>query len=264
MNTRARVGRPTYPPHSSQRRAQRRAFTCSQPATATAMLRTAHTLLRAPRPSPQVPFRLPPNAYSRLSFSPPLPARQYATPPTSSSSSTLLRRTRTAARYTFYLVGSTVVGVVILTGAVFLHDACTYTERVSISFAALRVRDTDPELFVILSQHVDRVPVAPRALSPERGGPKNLPVLSTLLSDWEDEESRELTEKPHLVIVGGGWGVRLSFCHTSSFSPIRQCAQAVGVLEKLSPGDYHVTIISPETYTTFTPLLPCTFSSPLR
>ncbi len=31
----------------------------------------------------------------------------------------------------------------------------------------------------------------------------------------------------------------------------------MGVLEKLSPGDYHVTIVSAETYTTFTPLLPC-------
>ena len=31
----------------------------------------------------------------------------------------------------------------------------------------------------------------------------------------------------------------------------------MGVIEKLKPGDYHVTIISAETYTTFTPLLPC-------
>ena len=53
-----------------------------------------------------------------------------------------------------------------------------------------------------------------QALQPERGGPKNLPVLSTLLSDWEDEENRGLAEKPHLVIVGGGWGVRPLFART--------------------------------------------------
>ncbi|KAI0707884.1 nucleotide-binding domain-containing protein [Earliella scabrosa] len=175
------------------------------------MFRTRPTLLRAFHPPP------PPTAYLRLSFSAlhgPLSARTYATSPNPSSLSTVWRRSKTAARYTFLLLGSTVVGCVVLTGAIFLHDAFTYTER-----------------------HVDRVPVAPRALNPERGGPKNLPVLSTLLSDWEDEENRGLAEKPHLVIVGGGWG-------------------AVGVLEKLTPGDYHVTIISPETYTTFTPLLP--------
>ena len=102
------------------------------------------------------------------------------------------------------------------------------------------------------------VPVAPRALNPERGGSKNLLVLSTLPSDWEDEKNWGLAEKPHLVIVGGGWDVRLPF---TSLSPMTAHATgtllAVGVLEKLTLRDYHVTIISPETYTTFTPLLPC-------
>ncbi|KAI0748361.1 nucleotide-binding domain-containing protein [Daedaleopsis nitida] len=185
------------------------------------MFRTAVTPTRALArafDSPQALTRLPPTAYSRLSFSPlrlPLTARTYASAtPNPSTSSTIIRRCKTVARYTFYLVGSTVVGCVILTGGIFLHDAFTYTER-----------------------HIDRVPVAPRALAPERGGPKNLPVVSTLLSDWEDEQNRGLADKPHLVIVGGGWG-------------------AVGVLQTLSPGDYHVTVVSPETYTTFTPLLP--------
>ncbi|KAJ8483076.1 hypothetical protein ONZ51_g4945 [Trametes cubensis] len=161
---------------------------------------------------------LPLPAHSRLSlpgrFRPTI-AKTYATSTSSSTTATKPGfRWRTFARYTIYLVGSSVVGLGLLTGAIFLHDACTYRER-----------------------HIEGVPVSPRALHPERGGPKNLPVLSRLLSDLEDDENRELVEKPHLVIVGGGWG-------------------AVGVIDKLSPGDYHVTIVSPETYTTFTPLLP--------
>lgn len=80
--------------------------------------------------------------------------------------------------------------------------------------------------------------MSPLALKPERGGPKNLPILQRYLGDFEDATNTQLVEKPHLVIVGGGWG-------------------AVGVLNSLRPGDYHVTVISPETYTTFTPLLPC-------
>ncbi|RDX46860.1 nucleotide-binding domain-containing protein [Lentinus brumalis] len=157
-------------------------------------------------------YRLAPTSYARLT-SPALLARTYATT-FESPSSKLIRRARTAAKYTFFVFGSTVVGCVVLTGAIFLHDAFTYHNR-----------------------NIEGVPVAPRALQPERGGPKNLPILSTLLSDWEDDENRGLAEKPHLVIVGGGWG-------------------AVGVLDKINPGDYHVTIVSPETYTTFTPLLP--------
>lgn len=31
----------------------------------------------------------------------------------------------------------------------------------------------------------------------------------------------------------------------------------MGILQTLNPGDYHITVIAPETYTTFTPLLPC-------
>ncbi|OCH88794.1 nucleotide-binding domain-containing protein [Obba rivulosa] len=123
-------------------------------------------------------------------------------------------RTRTFLRFTVYLCGSTIVGVAVLTSAIFVHDAFTYNER-----------------------HVDGVPVSPLALHPERGGPKNLPVVHKLLSDIEDPENAALATKPHLVIVGGGWG-------------------AVGVLQNLRPGDYHVTVVSPETYTTFTPLLP--------
>ena len=61
--------------------------------------------------------------------------------------------------------------------------------------------------FTLALQHIDGVPVEPLALHPQTGGPKNLPVVNAYLSDIEDEESVELKAKPHLVIVGGGWGV---------------------------------------------------------
>lgn len=63
-------------------------------------------------------------------------------------------------------------------------------------------------------QNVEGVPVAPLALKPELGGPKSLPVLRSYLSDIEDDENSELSRKPHLVIVGGGWGVRAMPCVT--------------------------------------------------
>ncbi|EIN07055.1 mitochondrial NADH dehydrogenase [Punctularia strigosozonata HHB-11173 SS5] len=133
-----------------------------------------------------------------------------STRPAQASSGTL----RKAARYTTYLVTSSVVGVLAVTGAIFLHDAFTYSER-----------------------HIDRVPVNPLALHPETGGPNNLPIAAVLVDDEEDEETKKISEKPKLVIVGGGWG-------------------AVGVLDTLRAGDYHVTVIAPDTFTTFTPLLP--------
>jgi NADH dehydrogenase len=51
--------------------------------------------------------------------------------------------------------------------------------------------------------------VSPLALHPETGGPKNLPVARVQVDDEEDEENIKLAEKPRLVIVGGGWGVRV-------------------------------------------------------
>lgn len=74
--------------------------------------------------------------------------------------------------------------MLVLGGAIFLHDAFTYTDR-----------------------HVDRVPVNPLALHPETGGPKNLPVARVLVEDEECEANRQLSLKPKLVIIGGGWGV---------------------------------------------------------
>lgn len=95
-----------------------------------------------------------------------------------------LHRTRQLLRWTGYTAASTVLGFTLITGAIFVHDAFTYTEA-----------------------HVDKVPVSPLALSPETGGPKNLPIVSAFLSDIEDPENERINQKPRLVIVGGGWGV---------------------------------------------------------
>lgn len=136
-----------------------------------------------------------------------------STPPPKESS-TVIARCLTAAKWTGFLSAGFVASIAFGTFVLFVHDAFTYSD-----------------------QHIDGVPVNPLALHPERGGPKNLPIVEVLLRDEEDPEFRELATKPRLVIVGGGWG-------------------AMGVIEKLKPGDYHVTVVSAETYTTFTPLLP--------
>jgi hypothetical protein len=95
-----------------------------------------------------------------------------------------LYRTRQFLRWTGYTVASTVLGVTLITGVIFVHDAFTYTDA-----------------------HVDKVPVSPLALFPETGGPKNLPIVSAFLGDIEDPENERISQKPRLVIVGGGWGV---------------------------------------------------------
>lgn len=81
---------------------------------------------------------------------------------------------------------------------------------------------------------VKNVPVSPLALKPERGGPKNLKVASMLIDDHE--EGKDAT-KQKLVIVGGGWG-------------------AVGILKHLDPDAWHVTVVAPDNYFLFQPLLP--------
>ncbi|KAJ7087750.1 mitochondrial NADH dehydrogenase [Mycena epipterygia] len=93
------------------------------------------------------------------------------------------------------------------------------------------------DAFTYNDKHVERVPVSPLALHPECGGPKNLPVVKVLVDDEDDEEQKKLAGKPRLVIVGGGWG-------------------AIATLQALYSGDYHITVVSSETFTTFTPLLP--------
>ncbi|CDO91895.1 unnamed protein product [Kluyveromyces dobzhanskii CBS 2104] len=75
------------------------------------------------------------------------------------------------------------------------------------------------------------------ALDPEMGGPENLPILRETL-DAYDSEVKELTSyKPKLVVLGSGWA-------------------SVGLLKTLNPGDYDVTVVSPQNYFLFTPLLP--------
>jgi hypothetical protein len=94
------------------------------------------------------------------------------------------QRTLTVARYSGYFCLSAVFGVLAIGTGIFIHDAFTYSNK-----------------------HVDRVPVSPLALFPQRGGPKNLPLVSCQVDDIEDDEHKLLSEKPRIVIVGCGWGV---------------------------------------------------------
>lgn len=143
---------------------------------------------------------------------PPRGLRFLSTSPTSKppGPNRFLRISLNAAKYTAFTGFSAILGLSVLVGGVFIHDAFTYSDK-----------------------HIDRVPVSPLALHPEHGGPKNLPIASVLVGD----EDHGALNKPRLVIVGGGWG-------------------AVSVLQTIHPDDYHVTIVSPDTFTTFTPLLP--------
>lgn len=81
------------------------------------------------------------------------------------------------------------------------------------------------------------IPVSEAALFPQRGGPKNLPIAQVLVDDEDCDSMREQKHKPKLVILGTGWG-------------------SVAMLKELNPGDYHVTVVSPDNYFLFTPMLP--------
>lgn len=121
----------------------------------------------------------------------PGPTRYFASAsPPGNSPSTFFRRTATFARYSGYLLLSSAFGVLAIGAGIFIHDAFTYTDK-----------------------HVDRVPINPLALKPEKGGPNNLPVVKVLVDDEDDEENRKLADKPKLVIVGGGWGVGFVLLH---------------------------------------------------
>lgn len=96
----------------------------------------------------------------------------------------LWKGTKTTAKYAGYLCLSSVIGVATLTAGILIHDAFTYNEK-----------------------HTDRVPVSPLALSPLKGGPKNLPIVGVQFGDEEEEEMQHLMTRPKLVILGGGWGV---------------------------------------------------------
>ena len=86
-------------------------------------------------------------------------------------------------KYTLLCGGSIVFGLSAFILLVLAYDFTTYREA-----------------------HVDKVPTAPLALKPNPGGPKNLPIIESYVDDWQDEETKELSKKERLVIVGGGWG----------------------------------------------------------
>ncbi|WVQ79734.1 hypothetical protein IAT38_001834 [Cryptococcus sp. DSM 104549] len=93
------------------------------------------------------------------------------------------------------------------------------------------------DAFTYSERHVDRVPCNPLSLKPRLGGKKNLPILEVNLDEEEDDAKKMLKGKPRLVIIGGGWA-------------------AVALLQSLPANAYNVTLISPQTYFAFTPLLP--------
>lgn len=151
-------------------------------------------------------------------------ARNFTSSARLSSASTPLNETtsvvkksgpiRKVLRFTGYTIGSIIFGLTATTVIILAHDALTYREA-----------------------HVSNVPLAPLALEPKTGGPKNLPILSSYAEDEQDEISKNLAKKERLVIVGGGWA-------------------AVGLLKTLDPEKYNVTLISPNNYYLFNPLLP--------
>jgi NADH:ubiquinone reductase (H+-translocating) len=81
------------------------------------------------------------------------------------------------------------------------------------------------------------IPVCEQALSPKRGGPKNLPIASVLVDDEDSPEMAAQRDKPKMVILGTGWG-------------------SIALLKTLHAGDYHVTVVSPVNHFLFTPMLP--------
>ena len=97
----------------------------------------------------------------------------------------------------------------------FLYDASTYRE--DLSYKDIHVSEF--------------------ALSPRRGGPKNLPIAEVQIDDDDCTEMTRQKDKPKLVVLGGGWG-------------------SVALLKTLNPEEYHVTLVSPTNYFLFTPMLP--------
>lgn len=86
-------------------------------------------------------------------------------------------------------------------------------------------------------RELEKVNLDPLALNPTRGGKKNLKIAEVLVDDSDSKSFTTSKVKQRLVIVGGGWG-------------------AVGVLKHLDPEEYHVTLVSPDNYFLFHPLLP--------
>lgn len=115
----------------------------------------------------------------------------------------------------FVYVGGFIVLCGVFVVAFFAYDASTYREA---------------------DKLID-IPVSEAALSPRRGGPKNLPIANILVDDEDCEAMLAQKDKPKLVILGTGWG-------------------SVAMLKEMNAGDYHVTVVSPVNYFLFTPMLP--------
>ncbi|KAF2750488.1 hypothetical protein M011DRAFT_244127 [Sporormia fimetaria CBS 119925] len=159
--------------------------------------------LKRPHLATSSPLRL---ALTRTSSS--TPASSTQTPKTRSRWARVAYRSM-AVLGTFVLIsGSLVV-------AFFIYDSTTYKE----------------------TPDVQDLKVSELALSPRRGGPKNLPIAEAFVDEDDSEENRALRDKPRLVVLGTGWG-------------------SVALLKHLNPGDYNVTVISPSNHFLFTPMLP--------
>ncbi|KAI9630207.1 hypothetical protein KEM48_012240 [Puccinia striiformis f. sp. tritici PST-130] len=98
----------------------------------------------------------------------------------------------------FGSIGVVTASCVVCLLGLLAYDATTYSEK-----------------------NIERVPVQPLALNPNRGGPKNLKIANYLVGDQDDPEFEKLCDKPKLVIIGGGWG-------------------AMGLINSLEPDSYHV------------------------
>jgi NADH dehydrogenase len=110
-------------------------------------------------------------------------------------------------------IGTGIVGTAVV--LFFIYDASTYK----------------------LDPVVDELEISQVALSPRRGGPKNLPIAEHLIDDDETPEKKNQKHKPKLVILGTGWG-------------------SVALLKTLHPDEYHITVVSPSNHFLFTPMLP--------
>lgn len=150
-------------------------------------------------------------------FLPPQPFRSNVVTRTASTTSVPRKRSRVFTF--FYKCFAYTGGFILVTGglvlAFFVYDASTYREDLSY---------TD-------------IHVSEQALAPRRGGPKNLPIIETLVDDDDCAEAVGMKNKPKLVILGSGWG-------------------SVAMLKTIHPGDYHITVVSPVNYFLFTPMLP--------
>ncbi|CEP61755.1 uncharacterized protein LALA0_S03e10242g [Lachancea lanzarotensis] len=118
-------------------------------------------------------------------------------------------------RFSIFTSGVLVSSIGISLVAFFLYDATTYKN----------------------SELPDYIEVPQLALTPEIGGPENLPILRDNLDAYDSETKEKLSYRPRLVVLGSGWA-------------------SVGVLKALAPGEYDVTVVSPQNYFLFTPLLP--------